>query len=352
MIGIEVFAGAGGMSYGAAAAGVQVRVAIEINASACATYRANHPSVLLIHNDVRKVTEIDIGSRNAPIILFGGPPCQGFSTSNQRTRTKENSNNWLFLEFFRIADLIRPEWLVIENVAGITHTANGDFLRSIHEQLSDRGYLSVSGLLQASEHGVAQRRQRFFLIARKGEAPAEFSKIPKGNVEFTVRDAISDLPSLQNGQATGYLPYQHGALSPYAKELRGSLSECDGHLVTSNAPHIVERYKHIPNGGNWSDIPEELMGSYKDRTRCHSGIYHRLHADRPSIVLGNFRKNMLIHPFEHRGLSVREAARIQSFPDTYKFYGSIGLQQQQVGNAVPPRLAATVFSYIMGQVQQ
>lgn len=350
MIGIEVFAGAGGMSYGATAAGVQVRVAIEINKSACATFIANHPSAQVLNCDVRDIQHLDFGSRDAPVVLFGGPPCQGFSTSNQRTRNKENKTNWLFLEFFRIADLICPDWLVIENVAGITHTANGDFLGYIHDQLEARGYSFASGLLQASEHGVAQRRQRFFLVARKDSSPLPFSNVRKSEIEFTVRDAISDLPTLQNGEAAGYLPYRHHATNPYAQALREALSGCEGHLVTNNAPHIIERYKHIPEGGNWSDIPERLMGSYKDRTRCHSGIYHRLEPDRPSIVLGNFRKNMLIHPFEDRGLSIREAARIQSFPDSYRFCGSIGLQQQQVGNAVPPRLAEAVFSYIMRQV--
>lgn len=326
-----------------------MRVAIEINCTACATYTANHPSAHVINGDVRAVQQLDVGSRDAPVILFGGPPCQGFSTSNQRTRNKENATNWLFLEFFRISDLICPDWLVIENVAGITHTANGDFLRHIYEQLDSRGYQFTSGLLQASEHGVAQRRERFFLVARKNGSIRNFTNVPRNHSEFSVRDAISDLPELQNGEAAGTLPYRCDAPSSYAQSLRGALNSCEGHIVTRNAPHIIERYKYIPAGGNWSNIPERLMGSYKDRTRCHSGIYHRLEPDRPSIVLGNFRKNMLIHPFEDRGLSVREAARIQSFPDSYKFCGSIGLQQQQVGNAVPPRLAEAVFTYIMGQ---
>lgn len=349
MIGIEVFAGAGGMSLGATAAGVQVRSAIEINKAACATFSDNHPHTHVINSDVAMIDRIEVGGRDAPVILFGGPPCQGFSTSNQRTRNRENKNNWLFLEFFRISDIVKPDWVVIENVAGITHTENGDFLSLIASQLNVRGYKLTYGLLQAAEHGVPQKRQRFFLVARKGRSVKPFDAIQKRPEELTVGDAISDLPILENGDTQGYLPYRTTSASPYAKSLRGSLGECEGHLVTRNAPHIVERYPHIPSGGNWSDIPEHLMGSYKDRTRCHSGIYHRLSEDRPSIVLGNFRKNMLIHPTQNRGLSVREAARIQSFPDHYKFSGSIGLQQQQVGNAVPPRLAEAVFSFIMEQ---
>ena len=110
---------------------------------------------------------------------------------------------------------------------------------------------------------------------------------------------------------------------------------------------MIERYNHITKGGHWEDIPDRLMKTYADKTKCHTGIYHRLDEKKPSIVIGNFRKNMLIHPRQDRGLSVREAARLQSFPDQYEFKGSIGFQQQQVGNAVPPLLAKAVFQSVV-----
>jgi DNA (cytosine-5)-methyltransferase 1 len=129
--------------------------------------------------------------------------------------------------------------------------------------------------------------------------------------------------------------------------MRGNLDGTENHLVTNNAEYVVERYKHIPQGGNWEDIPEALMSNYKDHSRCHTGIYYRLKKNSPSPVIGNYRKNMLIHPVDHRGLSVREAARLQSFPDSYVFEGSIGFQQQQVGNAVPPLMAEAIFRSIV-----
>ena len=136
-------------------------------------------------------------------------------------------------------------------------------------------------------------------------------------------------------------------ISPYAKLMRGNSQQCHNNLVTKNSDYIIERYKHISQGENWEAIPQELMKNYKNVSRCHTGIYRRLKEDEPSIVIGNFRKNMLIHPWEDRGLSVREAARLQSFPDNFIFEGSIGYQQQQVGNAVPPLLAKAVFDHVL-----
>ena len=196
---------------------------------------------------------------------------------------------------------------------------------------------------QLPDHfGVPQVRSRFFLIASSKGISVDIPK-PTTHHPVTVRQAIGDLPSMPNGARQDYLPYSCKPRSDYAKSMRNDQEACNGHLVTKNAPQIIERYKHIPQGGNWQDIPEAFMDSYADRTRCHTGIYRRLHDDKPSVVLGNYRKNMLVHPWEKRGLSVREAARLQSFPDWYKFQGSIGFQQKQVGNAVPPQLAKSVF---------
>ena len=134
--------------------------------------------------------------------------------------------------------------------------------------------------------------------------------------------------------------------------LRNNLDKCSGHLVSKNKDYIIRRYKFIPQGGNWKDIPDYLMTNYTDKTRCHTGIYKRLLADKPSVTVGNYRKSMLIHPWEDRGLSVREAARLQSFPDSYIFCGSLGFQQQQVGNAVPPLLAKVVFQAIINTYKE
>ena len=200
------------------------------------------------------------------------------------------------------------------------------------------------GILNALDFGVPQKRSRFFLIGsrtnRKVELPRQSVSSP---TIVKLHDAIADLPNLVNGATESWLPYGDTPPSKYAKELRKGLAGCSSHFVTKNSDDIIRRYRCVPPGGNWENIPPKMMKNYKDRNRCHTGIYYRLRYDCPSIVIGNYRKNMLIHPLEDRGLSVREAARIQSFPDSYEFAGSIGFQQQQVGNAVPPQLAKAVF---------
>lgn len=346
LIGIELFAGAGGMSLGASLAGIDVKFAVELDELAAKTYAQNHPRTQLYQGDVRAINRRALAQwidQRDRVVLFGGPPCQGFSWSNLKTRTTRNVDNWLFKEFVRVASLLRPAWIVFENVQGIVNTAEGAFVNELTEDLVALGYCTKSERLNATQFGVPQNRTRFFLVASHNGDDFTFPS-PRSRAPLTVDDAIRDLPKLANGHSRCFRKYGRAIPSVYGRALRRSRLGCCNHLVTCNAPAVVERYSHVPQGGNWEDIPKRLMRNYADRTRFHTGIYHRLKADAPSIVIGNYRKNMLIHPTEDRGLSVREAARIQSFPDRYVFHGSIGFQQQQVGNAVPPLLAKSVFA--------
>jgi DNA (cytosine-5)-methyltransferase 1 len=345
MIGVDLFSGAGGMSLGAQRAGVRVKVAVDANPYAARTFASNHPDVVMMCKPIQEIKCVELQRRGSELVVFGGPPCQGFSTSNQRTRSSENPLNWLFKEYVRITRDLRPDWIVFENVPGMVVTEGGRFLRAVLLAFQQLGYQTKHFVLNAAKFGVPQNRSRLFIVGslRNGNLT-----IPIGNDEVvTVRDAIADLPVLRNGSSVSELPYRCPPRSSYARSLRVRLRRCSNHLVSRNAEHIVRRYAHVPQGGNWEDIPENQMDSYSDRSRCHTGIYRRLVYDSPAIVIGNFRKNMLIHPTQNRGLSVREAARLQSFPDDFVFTGSIGFQQQQVGNAVPPRLAQAVFASLM-----
>ena len=345
MIGVDLFSGAGGMSLGAQWAGIRVQVAVEADPHAAKTFAANHSEVSVINKPIEEVCSIEVPGDLRPLIVFGGPPCQGFSTSNQRTRSSANPLNWLFREYVRVVRMLSPDWIVFENVPGMVVTEGGRFLNAVISEFTGLGYRCCHFVLNAAEFGMPQNRSRMFIVASLHGG--ELRTPTPTDTAVTVRDAIGDLPILRNGASVDELSYRCAPRSEYARALRGRMRKCRNNLVSSNALPILRRYKHVPQGGNWSDIPARYMSNYADRTRCHTGIYRRLTYDEPSVVIGNFRKNMLIHPTQNRGLSVREAARLQSFPDNFVFTGSIGFQQQQVGNAVPPKLAQVVFEAIL-----
>jgi len=354
MIGIDLFAGAGGMSLGAKQNGINIIAAVENDPWAAATHSHNFNDTKVLCTDIRNVKggDFNLSNRTKPLIIFGGPPCRGFSTSNQKTRSSNNPSNWLFLEYIRIIRELQCEWVIFENVRGLLETEQGIFLDYVLECLQSLGYKTAWKVLNAVEYGVPQSRSRLFVIATLDkDREIIFPKPISGN-SVTVKDAIFDLPELSVGANVCELNYKSKPTSNYAKALRGKLKKTTNHLVTKNAPFVVQRYSHIPQGGNWENIPECLMENYTDRSRCHTGIYYRLKSNEPSVVIGNYRKNMLVHPTEHRGLSVREAARLQSFPDWFEFKGSIGFQQQQVGNAVPPLLAKAVFEAVLQSMSE
>lgn len=347
MRGIEIFSGPGGMGLGAKYAGIDVALAVENNIYAAKTYLNNHKNTTVVVDDIKNIQEFRFQKKGEQTIVFGGPPCQGYSKSNRRTRTSNNPKNWLFLEFLRSINLVNPDWIVIENVPGLKGMDNGFFLEKICDDLHKKGYTPNFKILNAADFGVPQKRERIFIVASRNGIAFEFPNGDFKDNHITVADALIDLPFLDNGTKEDSLKYKGKATTEYAKLMRGRLRKATQNYVSKNSDLVIQRYKHIKQGNNWSDIPVELMGNYKDHTRCHHGIYRRLKEDEPAFVIANYRKSMLIHPTENRGLSVREAARLQSFPDNYKFFGSLDQKQQQVGNAVPPLLAKAVFNKII-----
>ena len=342
---VDLFCGGGGMTLGARQAGIDVLFAVERCRVVAATYRRNFPDTAIYVGDIRNVVSLPDKPRGAKTVVFGGPPCQGFSTSNQRTRNAKNPDNWMYRELIRVAKIWEPDWIVIENVKGIRETLKGFFLTEIATSLQSEGYVTTTTSLNAVHYGVPQRRERTFVLAsRSGLVVADPPRWEGPSI--TVGEAIGDLPELTAGASVDCLPYHKEATNEFARTLRDARETVTGNLVTRNAAHVLARYPYVPQGGNWADIPPDLMGNYGDTSKCHTGIYRRLISTEPSVVIGNFRKNMLIHPYQNRGLSVREAARIQSVPDDFCFCGSIGFQQQQVGNMVPPRLARAVLEEV------
>jgi DNA (cytosine-5)-methyltransferase 1 len=341
---VDLFSGCGGLAFGAKAAGLRTVLGIEADQAAAESFAVNFPNAVTLASKIQEIEPTSLALPKGDLILCGGPPCQGFSTSNQRNRDANSPRNQLYTEMLRFSDALSPKCFVFENVLGITEGKKREVINQLLDELKRRFVTVDWAVLNAAQFGVPQLRRRVFVIARTSRRPFKWPH-PQSDL-IAVSDAIKDLPVLRNGAQRDVRSYPKEPTNDYARKMRGCLIISTGHSVTRNDDWIVSRYKHIPKGGNWRDIPDELMTSYADKSRCHTGIYRRLSWSTPSIVIGNFRKNMLIHPTQNRGLSIREAARLQSFPDSFIFCGSIGKRQQQVGNAVPPRLAAAVFKAV------
>ena len=321
-IGIDIFSGAGGLSLGAEMAGLEIRYAVEKDKSAAMTYRHNHPDTLVLEDDIHNIAPLEHLQANEHVsIVFGGPPCQGFSLSNTMSRNMSNPNNSLFEEFVRFVHEIQPDWFLFENVEGFARFEKGRIQHLVEQCFREMGYEVFPKILWASDYGVPQHRNRFFMVGNRLGITFEYPK-PFGT-KITVNDAIGDLPDLTNGQQEDALSYKLPAnkASKYARMMRKGSKRSLQNYVSRNADYVIERYTHIKQGENWEAIPDELMQNYANKQNCHSGIYKRLLACEPSVVISNYRKNMLIHPFQDRGLSVREAARLQSFPDKFLFKG-------------------------------
>lgn len=348
LYGIDIFSGAGGLSLGAEMAGIQINYGIEINPSAAKSFARNHKGAKILQGDIKDIEPSSLKEGGETVfVIMGGPPCQGFSLSNTRTRNMGNEKNFLFLEFVRFVQEIKPTWFVLENVWGLTKMEEGRTKDMIEDCFRALGYKVNSKVLWASDYGVPQNRNRFFMVGNRQGINFVFPDPHEKKV--TVSEAISDLPDLENGEMLEIGTYKVPAskASKYAQTMRAKSSHPTQNYVSRNNDLVIQRYKHIKQGQNWRAIPDDLMQNYADKGRTHSGIYKRLIADQPSVVISNYRKSMLIHPYQDRGLSVREAARLQSFPDDFYFEGPISHIQQQIGNAVPPLLAKAVFQQII-----
>ena len=351
-IGIDLFAGAGGLSSGLSQAGFDMKLGIEIDSNSAITLKKNNPDMNVVVGDIREIDpikaieSIELEKKTIDIIA-GGPPCQGFSQSNRRSRNLNNPMNNLYVDFFRFVKQLDPRVFLFENVAGLKTLNRGIVLNDIINMGERLGYNIQWDVVNAIDFGVPQRRNRIIILGTKQKTNNLF--YVHKNEAITVKDALDDLPILENGNKIDEQNYSRKSnLSSYQKMMRKNNGDTAlNNLVTKNNELVCKRYKYIPEGGNWKHIPSHLMSNYKNVNNCHSWIYYRLKWDESSVVISNFRKNMLIHPEQHRGLSVREAARLQSFLDHDVFYGPLVSQQQQVANAVPPLMAEQIGKNII-----
>ncbi|MFY2823482.1 DNA cytosine methyltransferase [Ruegeria sp. MALMAid1280] len=357
---IDLFCGAGGLSEGFRQAGVHVLAGQDIDATFGQTFSQTHNEATFVYGPIQSVSADDLLSAagcspGGVDILIGGPPCQGYSVYNHQ-RGADDPRAGLFKEYLRLVEAIQPRWLVMENVTGITSIAGGAIVREIQAGMRRLGYRVDMKLLKAEEYGVPQERRRMFFIATKEEHCPILFPNPTHGPELqpfvTVWDAISDLPSLKNGQDMGARAYGKSAQNPYQAVLRGDCTVVSNHSAPRLSKVNLERMKHIPPGGSWRDIPYDLLpaGMKKAKRSDHTKRYGRpAKSDLACTVLTkcDVHWGAYIHPTQDRSFSVREAARLQSFPDFFTFSGSRTEQYVQVGNAVPPLLGKAVAEAIL-----
>lgn len=361
---IDLFCGAGGLSEGFRQAGFHVLVGQDYDATAGATFAATHPEAKFIGGPIQEVTAQQIltaaGKKRGEIdVIVGGPPCQGYSVYNHQ-RGETDPRAGLFREYLRIVEGIYPRWLVMENVTGITSIAGGRIVEEIFSGMRSLGYRVDMRVLKAEEFGVPQERRRVFFIATRTEAPILFPQPTHGpGLEpfVTVWDAISDLPALGNGDSWAAPYHDQPAQSSYQIMLRGNHSALHNHSAARLAGVNEKRMQHIPPGGSWRDIPQALLpkGMLKAKRSDHTKRYGRPRkTDLACTILTkcDVHWGAYIHPVQDRSFTVREAARLQSFPDFFVFHGSRTEQFVQVGNAVPPLLGRRVAeSLLLADVQ-
>jgi DNA (cytosine-5)-methyltransferase 1 len=360
---VDLFCGAGGLSEGFRQAGFHVLVGQDFDDAAGATFASTHEGASFLGGRIQDISASDLlrktGLKRGELeVLVGGPPCQGYSVYNHQ-RGEGDPRAGLFRQYLRIVDGLQPHWLVMENVTGITSIAGGGIVREIEDGMAELGYRVRMKTLRAEEYGVPQERRRIFFIATRTDRPILFPAISHGpglSPFVTIWDAISDLPEVSSGGAAFHAAYATAPQNAYQRTLRGQQLHVLNHLAPRLALVNEERMKHIPPGGSWRDIPFDLLpeGMRRAKRSDHTKRYGRPRkTDLACTILTkcDVHWGAYIHPEQNRALTVREAARLQSFPDSFIFQGSRTEQYKQVGNAVPPLLGRKVAEALLTSMQ-
>jgi len=376
---IDLFAGAGGLSEGLSEAGFHSLFSSEIVPVYAQTYKLNHPSASVVTADIRtldanKIREDMKIERGELDLIAGGPPCQGFSI-NAPIRSTLDQRNHLFKEYLRFVDAFAPRAILIENVPGLVSFEKGATLHAILNALADLGYGADVRILGAAYYGVPQMRWRTFILGLRGKdlPPLAFPepiyhapirpnfattfdghllvKYPQDSASanfVTVSEAIGDLPPLESGeQGAAIKEYCTEPACDFQRRVRVGSPGVINHEAPKLSKINLQRLQHIKPGGNWTDIPDDLLpkGMQRARKSDHTKRYGRVTPDGlASTILTKCDPHWgaYFHYSQNRSFTVREAARIQSFPDHFVFSGNQQEQFAQVGNAVPPMLAEAV----------
>ena len=366
---IDLFCGAGGFAEGFLSTRHNFKLvyALDIDKWASETARKNHPNTRVDNSDIRKIDPKKISreiKENSVDLIIGGPPCQGFSSLRpNRASNLNDSRNSLFSNFANFIEVFRPKIFVMENVVGLATHDNGRTLQIIEETFTSLNYLVDWKILNAASYGVPQKRERLIMIGTRDNEKVGFPKpqfnfsgkvighkdknrillapnLDKVKSALTVNDAISDLPRLSRGQYQD--EYKLPPQNKYQKQRRGKSNSLTLHKAANHSDKMLEIIKHA--GDSISSIPAGLI------TSGFSSCYSRLNGDAPSTTITvKFQSpasSKCIHPKQHRTITPREAARIQSFNDDYVFMGPLTHVASQIGNAVPPLLGKAIGNHL------
>ncbi len=382
---IDLFCGAGGITEGFREAGYECLYGNDCMPEAMETFKANHPEAWA---DVRDIEAVDPASvrrklglaKGALDVLVGGPPCQGFSI-NAPERFLSDPRNKLFKDFVRFLEEFQPKTFVFENVPGLLSLGDGKVFRQVHKEFERLGYHVTEKILFAAHYGVPQERWRLILLGSKFSEiqhpePTHFAR---GRANFrggstltfrltdadakrllpavTVGEAISDLPRLEMGEGSETVGYTDQPHSAFAAMMRNAEGVTYNHYAAKLSKQNAERMKYIKPGGSWRDIPHHLLpkGMQRARKSDHTKRYGRLREDGlAGTVLTKCDPHWgaVFLPDQDRSLTVREAARFQTFPDSYKFLGSRVSQYEQVGNAVPVLMSRAIALQLRAHLEE
>ncbi len=352
---IDLFCGAGGFSVGGELAGFFPVYGNDYFESALNTWKHNHKNSIACLGDIKRINpeeiknlldSVDIKKIN---LITAGVPCQGFSLAN-RKRNSLDERNFMFIELMKYVKVFEPDYVVVENVGGMKSTAGGQFVKEIEEALQSLSYNVSIKFVNAVEYGVPQTRQRLIFVAVKKDIGLINKYIfPEGNYTkdnyVTVEDAIGDLPRLENKQKIEN--YTNSAYTEYQKLMRGEgelnirrPEKLYNHESPNHPKSTIERISNTKQG-------DPMYDKYRQRIRLS------LKSPSPTQVAGGIRPQFQFgHPTQPRGLSVRERARLQSFPDYYEFLGGVVQERVQTGNAVPPLLVYELLKPVYNDIKR
>jgi DNA (cytosine-5)-methyltransferase 1 len=343
---IDLFSGCGGLSFGFEQAGFECIVGVDIDKPALKTFAHNHPHAIPLNLDLSEDSSIqniidNIQEKSVDLIV-AGPPCQGFSLTG--SRNENDKRNKLFYSVFKLAEKVKPNFIVIENVPGIATLYNGRARQAILDEFSRLGYSCSEKLIYAPSYGVPQIRKRMFFVGSLNGEPFEFPEPTHTKDNYvSCEEAIGDLPSLKNDLGAESASYTSSSNGDYQDLMRQGSKELLNHVGTKHTDLVISVIRQVPEGGNHKNLPPGVGDSRK-----FNEAWTRYHSKKPSKTIDTGHRNHFHYKWD-RVPSARENARLQSFPDVFEFVGPKTQQYKQIGNAVPPLLGYTIAKQLLRQ---